>query len=85
MKSNLITRMITVCMCLVVVGFASEGKKVMVETKDIKSSPAYQKIQAEKKLWHESQQTEPVSFSTSYIQEKNLQKLANYIDLYMLL
>ena len=80
MKSNLITRMITVCMCMVVVGFASDSKKVMVETKGIKSSPAHQKIQAEKKLWLESQQTEPVSFSSSYIQDKNSQKLEDYIS-----
>ena len=31
MKSNLITRMITVCMCMVVVGFASEGKQHLNE------------------------------------------------------
>ena len=63
MKSNMITRMITMCMCMMVVGFASDSKKALVETKDIKSSPAYQKIQDTKKLWLENQQTEPGSFS----------------------
>ena len=61
MKSNMITRMITLCMCMVVVGFASDGKKTLVDTKDIKSTPAYQKAQVTKKLFHESQKIQPQS------------------------
>ena len=61
MKSNMITKMITMCMCMMVVGFASDSKKALVETKDIKSSPAYQKAQVTKKLWHESQKIQPQS------------------------
>ncbi|SVD32041.1 uncharacterized protein METZ01_LOCUS384895, partial [marine metagenome] len=80
MKSN-ITKMITMCMCMMVVGFASDSKKALVETKDIKSSPAYQKIQDTKKLWLESQQTEPVSFSPSYVAEKDAQKAEYYQSL----
>jgi len=67
---------------MMVVGFASEDKKVMVEIKDIKSSPAYQKIQAEKKLWLKSQQTERISFSPSYVEEKNSQKTDYYNQLH---
>ena len=64
MKSN-ITKMITMCMCMMVVGFASDSKKVMVEPKDIKSTPAYQKAQETKKLWHESQKIQPQNYDVA--------------------
>ena len=62
MKSNMITRMITLCMCMVVVGFASEDKKTMVDIKDIKTTPSYQKAEVTKKLWHENQKIQPQNY-----------------------
>ena len=37
MKSNLITRMITICMCMVVVGFTSEDKQPL--NKEVQLTP----------------------------------------------
>ncbi|SVD16334.1 uncharacterized protein METZ01_LOCUS369188, partial [marine metagenome] len=48
MKSNLITRMITVCMCMMVVGFASDGKQHLNAEKELTSIPAQQQIIDEK-------------------------------------